>query len=161
MTNQLNDHLAKVLGLTGNNTPTSNSPFPMANLVPVQSRPPVAKPNTGIVLADDANYARDNLYDVVEKAQEAINELMEVAKQSQHPRSFEVLNMLLRTQADVSHQLIKLEKERQEAAAAQTSPLSGSGNTYIANAVFVGTNADLLNLFDGKNTDGSTADLTE
>lgn len=160
MNNQLNDQLAKVLGLNGNTTPNVPSPFPVANLVQPQSRLPVPKPNTGIVLADDANYARDNLYDVVEKAQEAINELMEVAKQSQHPRSFEVLNMLLRTQADVSHQLIKLEKERQEAAA-QSSPLTGAGNVHIANAVFVGTNADLLNLLNGKPTDGSTADLTE
>jgi len=161
MTNQLNDHLAKVLGLNAN---TANAPvtqFPVAVHVPIPLAPVVERANTGNPLSDDATYARENLYDVVKKSQEAVTELMEIAKQSQHPRSFEVLNMLLRTQAEVSQQLIALEKERQEAAAQSVPTLPAGSNVAIANAVFVGTTADMLALMQGRETDASTADQTD
>lgn len=159
--NQLNDHLAKVLGLNANTANAPVSQFPVAVTVQAPDRPVVARANTGNALSDDATFARENLYDVVAKSQEAITELMEIAKQSAHPRSFEVLNLLLRTQAEVSQQLIALEKERQEAAAQSMPAIPAGSNVAIGNAVFVGTTTEMLALMQGRSTESSTADQTD
>jgi hypothetical protein len=96
-------------------------------------------------IEDDADYARENTYDLVEKGAEAIDQIMEIARESQHPRAFEVLAQLLKTQSDNVDKLLKIQKERKELK--KEDPAAPGSNTSITNnTVFVGTPDELIRL---------------
>jgi hypothetical protein len=124
---------------------------PPQNLI---SFPPIPTINTGSKLDDDQEYARQNLIDVVQKSSNAIGELMEISRASQHPRSYEVLEKLLMRQQDAATKLLELHRARTEInREAAKAPIVPAGGTYIANAVFTGTMAELLDGIRGKNRD--------
>lgn len=154
--NEINDQVASILGIT--DAPLANAPVLSVTsgppiVIPMSSAPPpaIVLPSTGDVIADDSDYARQHLHRVLETTTNAINELMVVAQQSQSARSYEVLNQLLNTQRETARELMRLQQDKQKVAGTAINP---KGNTNIANAVFVGTNADLLRLMKGK--DAST-----
>lgn len=63
---------------------------------------------------DDFDFARKNLYDVIGKSQEAIEDMVDVARQSQSARAYEVLNNMLKTLGDLSKDLLDVQQKRQE-----------------------------------------------
>lgn len=150
--NEINDQVASILGIT--DAPIANAPVlvvsaPVAPAtVFVQAPPPAAitVANTGDVIADDSDFARQHLHRVLETTTNAINELMVVAQQSQSARSYEVLNQLLNTQRETARELLRLQQDKVKVSGTVLTP---KGNTNIGNAVFVGTNADLLRLMKG------------
>jgi hypothetical protein len=150
--NEINDQVAAILGIS--NAPIANAPMlvvsaPIPPVVPrVEHLTPAVRTDQPDQVANDAEFARDNLYDVIQKVGVSIDELMSVAQQSQSPRAYEVLNQLLNTQREAAAQLLKLQSDRQKITG--TTPLKPSGPMQIANAVFVGTNAQLLDLIKGK-----------
>jgi|TARA_Y100000310_G_scaffold343209_1_gene449805 Pyruvate/2-oxoacid:ferredoxin oxidoreductase gamma subunit len=93
----------------------------------------------------DYQYARENLYNLVERGTEALDELIEVAKESESPRSYEVVGQLIKTLSDTNKDLLNIQKQikdiKQEHATTQN----------ITNAVFVGSTAELQKLI--KNTE--------
>jgi hypothetical protein len=100
----------------------------------------------------DYHYARDNMYDVIEKGTEALDYLLELAKQSEHPRAFEVVSTLTKTLVDANKDLLdlqqKLKKIKQEDNKSDsTSPQN------VTNALFVGSTSDLQKLLKGENGD--------
>lgn len=108
------------------------------------------------VINDDTQHAREHLYGVLDKTSGSIDILMEIVKETQSPRTFEVMGQLLKIQADTAQQLLKLQKDRRDL---NVDPkLSGVGTlitgntTYVANAIFTGTNSQLLDLIQ-KNED--------
>jgi len=147
----ITSQLAQVLGLTppANATPQTKQPAPLPAPPAVKSYPAVIPQNTGDLITDDAEFARDNLYDIVLKTTDAINELMQVAVATQHPRAFEVLEKLLMRQQDAVKQLLEIQIQKKEltGAAGITAPTAN----VIANAVFIGTNAELLDMLRGTN----------
>lgn len=148
--NEINDQVASILGITDapiTNAPVLVIPSPLPPLVVRVAPLPVPVSNTGDVINDDAENARNHLYDVLSKTTTAIGELAVVAQQSQSARSYEVLNQLLKTQSEVARELLKLQQDRQKVTGTAIKP---SGNTNIANAIFVGTNAELLDLIKGR-----------
>jgi len=90
----------------------------------------------------DYEYTRGNLYSLIEKGQEAINDIMELAKQSDSPRAFEVAGQLIKNVADVSDKLIDLQQKMKKLNEEET--ISGPKN--VTNALFVGSTKDLQNL---------------
>lgn len=83
---------------------------------------------------DDFEFARNNLYDIIGKSQTALEDMIDVARQSQHPRAYEVLNQMLKTVADVSKDLIELQKKKQDIMkieTAQEKPTEVHNNLYI------------------------------
>lgn len=92
----------------------------------------------------DYNYARENMYDVIERGTEALDYLLELAKASEHPRAFEVVSTLTKTLVDANKDLLevqtKLKKLREED---KTEPQN------VTNALFVGSTADLQKLIKG------------
>ena len=94
---------------------------------------------------NDFQYARENLYDIIEKGRDAMEELLEIAKAEESPRAFEVFGQLLKNMTDTQEKLMELHRkkqiikndgERQEVTKTQN----------VTNALFVGSTADLLKL---------------
>ena len=96
----------------------------------------------------DFQYARENLYNLIERGQDGLEELLEIAKQSQHPRAFEVVGQMIDKLANTNKELLNLHKTKKDIQAEKTS-----GPTNDTNALFVGSTSELQKLLKGK-TDG-------
>ncbi len=93
----------------------------------------------------DYNYARENYYNLIERNQDAVEEMLEIAKQSEHPRAFEVVGQLIKSGLDANKELMGLHKTKKELSIEKGGP-----TTTVNNAVFVGSTAELQKLLKGK-----------
>jgi hypothetical protein len=117
------------------------------NLAPIEELEKTADKLVQASQENDFQYVRENLYDVIDKSREALDSVMQLAQQSQHPRAYEVLNQLLRTVADVSNNLTDLHIKRTKIEVdKQRSGVGNINNRTINNNVFVGTTADIQKL---------------
>ena len=89
----------------------------------------------------DYEYTRGNLYSIIEKGQEALNGILELAQESEMPRAYEVAGQLIKNVADATDKLMKLQKELKD-----VNEESAKGPTNVTNALFVGSTADLAKL---------------
>ena len=89
---------------------------------------------------DDLDFARENLYDAVVKSQAAVEDMIQIAQQSQHPKAYEVLNSLIKTFADVSSGIADLQLKKQRLQSKQANP---EENKNVTNNLFVGSTAEL------------------
>ena len=87
----------------------------------------------------DYDYTRGNLYSLIEKGQEAINGIMEVAGETASPRAYEVAGQLIKSVADTTDKLADLHKKVKEIEADN----SKTQNTVTNNALFVGSTSEL------------------
>ena len=78
------------------------------------------------------NFARDNLYDVIEKGNEALEDLIQVAKASEHPRAYEVVAQLIKTLNDSNQNLMDVQKKLKDLNKNQSE-----GPKNVTNALFV------------------------
>lgn len=92
-------------------------------------------------LNDDFEYSRATYYELLEKGKESLEDMMEVARSSEHPRAYEVLSNLIKNMADVNDKLMDLNKKRKDMDKKEEKLI---GNT--TNNLFVGTTADLQKL---------------
>ncbi len=88
----------------------------------------------------DANYSRANYYNLIEKGNEALDGILEVAKESQHPRAYEVAANMIKNLSDVTEKLMILQKQQLDLKPKDTAPT----NINVDKAVFVGSTAELL-----------------
>jgi hypothetical protein len=88
----------------------------------------------------DYEYTRGNLYNLMEKGQEAINGILEIAQESGHPRAYEVAGQLIKSVGDVSDKLLDLQKKMKDLDAPQKTA------TTVNNSLFVGSTAELSKL---------------
>ena len=91
----------------------------------------------------DANYSRANYYNLIEKGNEALDGILEVAKESQHPRAYEVAANMIKNLSDVTEKLMILQKQQKELNP-QKAEQQGPTNINVDKAVFVGSTAELL-----------------
>ena len=107
------------------------------------------KPNTLTVKRDDTledldtdyKYQRENFYSLIERGQDAIDGILEVAQQSDHPRAFEVAGNLISQVADVTEKLGKLQSAMKRL---KEDPSNAPKN--VTNALYVGSTAELQKL---------------
>jgi|TARA_B110000908_G_C10149792_1_gene400747 hypothetical protein len=94
---------------------------------------------------DDYKFARDHYYKLAEKGEEAIELMLELARDSEHPRAFEVLSTMLKQNAEVADRLMELQKKTKEVKKDDNNPLSlTNGSAALTqNNVFVGSTSDL------------------
>ena len=90
----------------------------------------------------DYEYTRGNLYSIIEKGQEAINGILELAQDSEMPRAYEVAGQLIKSVSDATDKLMDLQKKLKDVE--EDSPQKGP-NT-VNNALFVGSTAELQKL---------------
>lgn len=88
----------------------------------------------------DADFSRSNYYNLIDKGNEAIDGILNVAKESQHPRAYEVAATLIKNMSEVTEKLMILQKQQQELQPKEQQQT----NINVEQAVFVGSTADLL-----------------
>ena len=107
------------------------------------------KPDTLIVKRDntlddvdsDYKYQRENFYNLIERGQDAIDGILEVAKQSDHPRSYEVAGNLISQVADVTEKLSRLQSSMK-----RLKEVPSNAPKNVTNALYVGSTAELQKL---------------
>ena len=98
----------------------------------------------------DYEYTRGNLYSIIEKGQEAINGILELAQESEMPRAYEVAGQLIKNVSDATDKLMDLQKKLKDV----NEEKEAKGPTTVNNALFVGSTAELQKLLK-KNTPDS------
>ena len=101
-------------------------------------KPPITKDD----ITRDYEYTRGNLYSIIEKGQEAINGILELAQESDMPRAYEVAGQLIKSVSDATDKLMDLQKKLKDVNEEQQS----KGPNTVNNALFVGSTAELAKL---------------
>ena len=96
----------------------------------------------------DYEYTRGNLYSIIEKGQEAINGILELAQESEMPRAYEVAGQLIKSVSDATDKLMDLQKKLKD-----VSEENQKGPTNVTNALFVGSTAELSKLLKQQKED--------
>ena len=98
-------------------------------------------------IKDDYDYSRETYYDLLEKGKQSLELMIEVARESEHPRAFEVLSGMMKNMADINDKLMDLNKKEKEIN--ESDDKKQIGNT-TNNNVFLGSTADLQGLLGNK-----------
>ena len=99
---------------------------------------------------EDYVYTREKIKDLIAKSEEAIDNMMALSAETEHPRAFEVLSGMFKTTTDMMDQLITLQKKRQELTQAKEKEQKPTGNTTNNNAIFVGSTTELQRFLNDK-----------
>jgi len=99
----------------------------------------LSEPKKNNDITKDYEYTRANLYSLIEKGQEAINGIMELAGEGASPRAYEVAGQLIKSVADTTDKLIDLQKKLKDVE----EDTKKTTNNVTNNAVFVGSTSDL------------------
>lgn len=105
----------------------------------------------------DYEYSRETYYDLIEKGRESLELMIEVARESEHPRAFEVLSNMIKGIADVNGSLIDLNKKYKELQKSDSPKESNTTN----NNLFVGSTTELQRMLLGKDEKVIDADSDE
>jgi hypothetical protein len=138
---KLEDKVNEILGIESKEKPTLESIVKVDN-VPVPRVEDTTKPD----IDNDYKYSRDNYYNLIEKGQEAIEGILEIAKEGQHPRAYEVAGALIANVASTVDKLQDLQKKLKDLKAA-----TKSASPQIKNALFVGSTKELQQMLKNKN----------
>jgi hypothetical protein len=132
--NDLNKNLSELLDIE---PIQPDQPIAFAELAEIEQVP------VNNVVETDTEYARNNIKNLIDKGSNAINELAVVARDSQHPRAYEVMAGMLKNLSDMNKDLLEIQKRKQELTGMKES---GSKDVNIDKAVFVGSTAELMKL---------------
>ena len=94
---------------------------------------------TTVDIEKDYKYTRGQLYSIIEKGQEAINGILELAQESEMPRAYEVAGQLIKNVADATDKLMDLQKKLKDVNEEKET----KGPTTVNNSLFVGSTAEL------------------
>ena len=123
------------------------------DIVPVDTEAVIEKIEKVASVVDDIkkdyDYTRGNLYSLIEKGQEAINGILELAQESEMPRAYEVAGQLIKNVADATDKLMDLQKKLKDIEEERSS----KGPTTVNNALFVGSTAELAKLLKQQSQD--------
>lgn len=117
--------------------------------IPAMSKNELINAETGEIvkapsekIESDYDTTRDNLRELLTTGQAALQHALEVAKQSEHPRAFEVVGNLMKQLADINQQLMDIHQQK----AKLDAPKAESSKKVTNNAIFVGSTSDLNKL---------------
>jgi hypothetical protein len=111
--------------------------------------PPVVVPNT---TEDDAEFARKNIRNLIEKGNVAMDNLLTVAKESEHPRAYEVAAGMIKNLSDLNKDLLEIQKRKKDL----TGESQTAKNINVDKAVFVGSTTELVKFLKNKDNYGTT-----
>ena len=115
---------------------------PETQIVPAKSSLPI---NVEDDLTDDYQQSRENLQGIIDQGKEAMEDILRIARESEHPRAFEVYGTLLKNMVDANKELLNIQKQMRD--------MNGKkevNNTTIDKAIFVGSTNELSKLLKGK-----------
>ena len=96
-------------------------------------------------IKSDYEYSRDTYYDLIEKGRESLEDMIDVARASEHPRAYEVLSGMMKNISDINDKLMDLNKKNKDINKEEIKQI---GNT--TNNVFLGSTADLQRLLQNE-----------
>ena len=105
---------------------------------------PVAIPE-GDDVDVDYEYQRQNFYTLIDKGQDAVDGILDLAKESDHPRAYEVAGNMIKNMADVTEKLVQLQEKMKK-----LKELPGKAPKNVTNALFVGSTAELQKILKKK-----------
>ena len=100
---------------------------------------------TGEEISNDAQFARQNIKGLITKGDDALDSLLRVAKESEHPRAFEVVAQTLKNLGELNKDLLEIQKRKRD-----LEPKKTSSDINVDKAVFVGSTNDLVKMLKGK-----------
>ena len=121
----VDDHLDEVLGIIEK---------PKKEVVKTDRIVPVITNDDSEI---DFQYARENLYNLIERGQDGLEEMLEIAKSSEHPRAMEVFGQLIGKLTETNKELLNLHKTKKDISQ------DTSGPKNVSNNLFVGSTAEL------------------
>jgi hypothetical protein len=148
---KLDDKVNEILGIESTQNPTLESIIKVDN----PSVPRIKDPNKPDI-DSDYEYSRENYYDLIEKGQQAIEGILEIAKEGQHPRAYEVAGQLIANVAGTVDKLQDLQKKLKE-----LKNLPKTASPQIKNALFVGSTKELQQLLKRNENTQSEKKLPE
>jgi len=104
---------------------------------------------------DDYDYARARYYSLTEKGDEAIDLMLDLARESEHPRAFEVLSTMLKQNAEIADRLMELQKKKKEVRLTDNPQLP---NSMTQNNVYVGSTTELQRMLHDRIDEKRTID---
>ena len=114
-------------------------------VVQQENKPAVPQKLEGKVVSEteeDFAYAREKLKGLIDKSEDALDTLINLARDAEHPRAYEVLSGMLKNTADITEQLLKLQKQRKDIVVPKEQEGSPSATTNN-NTIFVGSTSEL------------------
>ena len=148
---KIEDKVNEILGIEATEKPTLESIVKIDNPAVLRIKDP-NKPD----IDSDYEYSRENYYNLIEKGQEAIEGILEIAKEGQHPRAYEVAGQLIASVAGTVDKLQDLQKKLKE-----LKNLPKTASPQIKNALFVGSTKDLQQLLKKNENTQSEKKLSE
>jgi len=137
---KLDDNVNEILGLD----PSDNE----KSMVTTESfKPPVERKEGEKDIDVDYDYSRDSYYNLIDKGNQAIEGILEIAKEGQHPRAYEVAGQLIGQVGQTVDKLQDLQKKLKD-----LKELPKTADTKIQNALFVGSTAELQKMLSRKET---------
>ena len=112
-------------------------------LYPASPRRNLAKVGNDTEL--DYKYSRENFYNLIERGQDAIDGILEIAKEGEHPRAYEVVGQLIKNVSEVTEKLADLQDKMKK-----LKELPETGPKHVTNALYVGSTAELQKLLKAK-----------
>jgi len=137
------NEIEKALGVVGDVIPPEASLNPKVKMSDV-SRYPVELED-GEDIDADYKYQRENFYRLVEQGSNAIEGILELAKEGEHPRAYEVAGQLIKNVAEVTEKLGDLQEKMKK-----LKEVPDHGPKSVTNALFVGSTAELQKMLKGK-----------
>lgn len=135
---QLNDNLSEIFDVM---------PLEVPAEPPKQELLPVVMEDTDESVETDFSTARSSLKNLITKGETAIDGILQVAAQSEHPRAYEVAATFLKTLSDLNKDLLDIQKKRKDL---NVKPQEKGGQTNIDKAVFIGSTAELIKMIKNK-----------
>ena len=100
---------------------------------------------------DDAEFARQNIRELITKGNAAMDNLLHVAKESEHPRAYEVASGLIKNLSDLNKDLLEVQKRKRDL----TGESQSAKNINVDKAVFVGSTTELVKFLKNKDNNGT------
>ena len=119
-------------------------------IIPDNSEVVPYQAESGDDIENDYKYQRENFYNLVEKGSSAIDGILELAKESEHPRTYEVAGNLIKQVAEVTEKLGDLQEKMR-----RLKEVPSNAPKNVTNALFVGSTTELQKMLKDKIEDGS------
>lgn len=132
---KIDETLNEVLGITAEVLPLEKPKEKIKDIVVPDNKDPDIDFETG----------RKNLYNLLDKGNEAIDGILALAKEGEHPRAYEVAGQLIKTVSEVSQNLLDLQEKLKK-----IKDVPNTGPKNVTNALFVGSTTELQKMLKGK-----------
>ena len=111
------------------------------DLEPIETTATEIVPVTNTAVNNDADFARQNIRELIEKGNLAVDGILNVAKESEHPRAYEVAANLIKNLSDLNKDLMEIQKRKKDL---DPQAAKRSGDVNVDKAVFVGSTTELV-----------------